>query len=60
LGRVERLVNSQQNFYSIFIFLSENRLSEAIIRRCYRCSVPFVKLAGCNQMSCRCGAVQVF
>nr|CAD2160267.1 unnamed protein product [Meloidogyne enterolobii] len=38
----------------------ENRLSEAIIRRCYRCSVPFVKLAGCNQMSCRCGAVQCY
>ncbi|KAF7634564.1 hypothetical protein Mgra_00006012 [Meloidogyne graminicola] len=38
----------------------ENKLSEAIIRRCYRCSVPFVKLAGCNQMSCRCGAVQCY
>jgi hypothetical protein len=41
------------------ISFSEIKLSEAIIRRCHRCSLPFVKIEGCNRMQCRCGATQV-
>lgn len=40
--------------------LFQNRMSEAIIRRCQRCSLPFVKLDGCNLMRCRCSATQCF
>ncbi|KAL3085042.1 hypothetical protein niasHS_010111 [Heterodera schachtii] len=38
----------------------ENRLSEAVIHRCRRCSLPFVKQMGCNRMYCRCGATQCY
>uniref|UniRef100_A0A914GS16 RING-type domain-containing protein n=1 Tax=Globodera rostochiensis TaxID=31243 RepID=A0A914GS16_GLORO len=38
----------------------ENKLSEAVIHRCQRCSLPFVKQMGCNRMYCRCGATQCY
>ncbi|CAF1135745.1 unnamed protein product [Adineta ricciae] len=34
----------------------ENRVSEAMIRICYRCHRRFYKLEGCNKMTCTCGA----
>jgi len=34
----------------------EERMSEALIRRCYKCKKPIVKTTGCNHMTCSCGA----
>ena len=34
----------------------ENRVTEAMIRVCYRCKQRFYKLEGCNKMTCTCGA----
>ena len=39
----------------------EEELSDVIIRRCYKCNTPFVKLDGCNKMTCaKCGAVMCY
>ncbi|KAL0281339.1 UNVERIFIED_CONTAM: hypothetical protein PYX00_002353 [Menopon gallinae] len=34
----------------------ENKMTEALIRRCYKCGKAFVKEEGCNKMECSCGA----
>ncbi|XP_031782306.1 uncharacterized protein LOC103317441 isoform X1 [Nasonia vitripennis] len=34
----------------------EEEMSKELIRYCPRCNTPFVKLHGCNYMTCRCGA----
>uniref|UniRef100_A0A914PAX9 RING-type domain-containing protein n=1 Tax=Panagrolaimus davidi TaxID=227884 RepID=A0A914PAX9_9BILA len=38
----------------------EPKLSEAVIRRCHKCRIAFVKLEGCNKMTCRCGGMQCY
>uniref|UniRef100_A0A914CME3 RING-type domain-containing protein n=1 Tax=Acrobeloides nanus TaxID=290746 RepID=A0A914CME3_9BILA len=38
----------------------ENEMSEAVIRKCLKCSLAFIKLDGCNKMTCRCGATQCY
>ncbi|CAK5009963.1 unnamed protein product [Meloidogyne enterolobii] len=38
----------------------EKQLNEALIRKCPRCAVQFVKEAGCNKMTCRCGMTQCY
>ncbi|XP_014486836.1 PREDICTED: uncharacterized protein LOC106750780 isoform X3 [Dinoponera quadriceps] len=34
----------------------EEKMSEALIRKCYRCARTFFKEEGCNKMTCLCGA----
>uniref|UniRef100_A0A915LQH3 RING-type domain-containing protein n=1 Tax=Meloidogyne javanica TaxID=6303 RepID=A0A915LQH3_MELJA len=38
----------------------EKKLNEAIVRKCPRCGIGFVKLSGCNKMTCRCGMTQCY
>ena len=38
----------------------ENKMTEASIRICYSCRKPFVKQAGCNKMTCECGAIMCY
>uniref|UniRef100_A0A914QCL7 RING-type domain-containing protein n=1 Tax=Panagrolaimus davidi TaxID=227884 RepID=A0A914QCL7_9BILA len=38
----------------------ESKLSEAIIRKCHKCNIAFVKNEGCNKMTCQCGAKQCY
>ncbi|CAB4069035.1 RNF216 [Lepeophtheirus salmonis] len=33
-----------------------NKMSEAVIRRCYSCKKPYQKFEGCNSVKCECGA----
>lgn len=34
----------------------ENKMTEAILRECYKCNMKFVKSGGCNTIVCPCGA----
>ena len=34
----------------------EKKMTEAMIRNCWKCQKPFVKADGCNKMTCDCGA----
>ena len=34
----------------------ENKMTEAMVRTCYKCRRRFYKLIGCNNMTCVCGA----
>ena len=34
----------------------EKKMTEAMIRNCWKCHKPFVKADGCNKMTCDCGA----
>ncbi|XP_060533623.1 uncharacterized protein LOC132706356 [Cylas formicarius] len=34
----------------------ENKMTEALIRECWKCKNKFIKEEGCNKMTCSCGA----
>lgn len=36
--------------------LLEEKMTEALVRKCFNCSRPFIKEEGCNKISCSCGA----
>ena len=38
----------------------EEAMSDALIQKCNKCSKPFVKLYGCNKMTCPCGNLQCY
>ena len=40
--------------------LVEEAMSAALIQKCNRCSKPFVKISGCNKMTCSCGNLQCY
>ena len=49
---------------NIFLSYFYRKLSEALIHRCHKCSLPFLKIQGltegCNTMTCKCGASQCY
>jgi len=38
----------------------ENKMSEAMFRRCYKCSRPVIKNGGCHEVTCSCGATMCY
>lgn len=38
----------------------ENKMSEALMKKCYNCARPFIKSDGCNRIKCPCGALQCY
>jgi len=38
----------------------ENKMTEALLRKCWKCKKSFYKTEGCNHMTCSCGAEQCY
>ncbi|XP_011700525.1 PREDICTED: uncharacterized protein LOC105457516 isoform X2 [Wasmannia auropunctata] len=55
LNHVPLKCNERKATESARLFLEE-KMTEALVRKCYRCSKMFFKEEGCNKMTCTCGA----
>lgn len=38
----------------------ENKMTEALLKKCYQCAKSFIKSDGCNKIKCPCGAEQCY
>ncbi|XP_068238259.1 uncharacterized protein [Palaemon carinicauda] len=38
----------------------ENKMTEAMVRECWKCKKRFIKADGCNKMRCSCGAMMCY